>query len=157
MLGEIFVSPKLAELPTCICPFWQLLVHSLRDWVPICWPVTQGSRASPLAIYLVLYRKTRSVSNTQQSRDFFSYVQPILLFFTYSYVKSHLDNDSCLPICKTIPAISNTPSQTHSVWNYIFLHFIMVIQCCGQSCSLWLARCNLAVSVGIVPTIIMII
>ena len=21
MLGEIFVSPKLAELPTCICPF----------------------------------------------------------------------------------------------------------------------------------------
>ncbi len=38
-----------------------------------------------------------------------------------------LDNYSCLPIYKTNPAISNTPRQTHSVPNYIFLHFVMVI------------------------------
>ena len=38
-----------------------------------------------------------------------------------------LDNDSCLPIFKTIPTISNTPRQTHSVRNYIFPHFVMVI------------------------------
>ena len=33
------------------------------------------------------------------------YVRLILLFLIYSYVKSHLDNDSCLPIYKTITAI----------------------------------------------------
>ncbi len=27
------------------------------------------------------------------------------------------------------------------------------LQCCEQSCGLWLVRCNLAMSVGIVPTI----
>ncbi len=53
-------------------------------------------------------------------------------------MKSHVDNDSCLPIYKTIPAICNTPRQTHFVRNSIFPHFVMVITCCGPSCGLWL-------------------
>jgi hypothetical protein len=65
-----------------------------------------------------------------------------------------LDNDSCLPIYKTIPVISNTPRQTHSVRNYIFLHFVMVITVLWAELWFVVARCNLAVSVGIVPTII---
>ncbi len=48
------------------------------------------------------------------------YVGQILLFLFYSYLKSHFDNDSCLPIYKTIPAICNTPRQTHCVRNSIF-------------------------------------
>jgi len=40
------------------------------------------------------------------------YVRLILIFLLYSYVKSHLDNDSCLPIYKTITAICNTSHQT---------------------------------------------
>ena len=75
-------------------------------------------------MYRNMQRKQYAV---KQSRDFLSYIRPILLFFSYSYMKIHLDNDSCLSICKTIPAISNTPRQTHSVRNYIFLHFVMVI------------------------------
>ncbi len=66
-------------------------------------------------------------------------------FTAYSYVKSlHVDNDSCLPIYKMIPAICNTPCQTHCIRNSIFLHFVMVIACCGPSCGLWLcvARVN---------------
>ena len=35
-------------------------------------------------------------------------------FAPCSYVKSHLDNDSCLPIYKTIPAICNTPHKTRA-------------------------------------------
>jgi hypothetical protein len=69
-------------------------------------------------------------------------------------MKSHFDNDSCLPIYKTIPAISNTPRQTHSVRNYIFPHFVMVITVLWAELWFVVARCNLAVSVGIVPTII---
>ncbi len=57
-----------------------------------------------------------------------SYVLRILLFLFYSYVKSHVDNDSCLPNYKTIPAICNTPPQTHCVQNSIFPHFVMVIR-----------------------------
>ncbi len=50
-----------------------------------------------------------------------------------------LNNDSCLPIYKTIPAICNTLLQTQCVWNSIFPHLIIVIQCsCGPSCGLWL-------------------
>ncbi len=75
-----------------------------------------------------------------------SYVQRILLFLFYSYVKSHLDNDSCLPIYKMIPAICNTPRQIHCVRNSIFLHFIMVITCCGPSCGLWLCVAALTLS-----------
>ena len=67
-----------------------------------------------------------------------SYVQQIFLFLFYSYAKSHLDNDSCLPIYKTITVICNTPRQTQCVRNSIFLHFVMVIACCGPSCGLWL-------------------
>jgi hypothetical protein len=48
-------------------------------------------------------------------------------FAPYSYVKSHLGNDSCLPIYKTNPAICNTPHQTHCVGNSIFPHFVMVM------------------------------
>ncbi len=39
------------------------------------------------------------------------------LFLTYSYVKSHLDNDSCLPIYKTIPAIIIYPIPVPYVQN----------------------------------------
>jgi hypothetical protein len=66
------------------------------------------------------------------------YVQRILVFLFYSYVKSRLDNDSCLPIYKTIPVICNTPRQTQCVRNSIFPLFVMVITCCGPSCGLWL-------------------
>ncbi len=55
------------------------------------------------------------------------YIFPPVPFLSYSYVKSHLNNDSCLPIYKTIPAICDTPHQTQSVQKYISLHFIMVI------------------------------
>ena len=65
-----------------------------------------------------------------------------------------LDNDSCLPIYKTNLVISNTPRQTHSVQNYIFPHFVMVITVLWAELWFVVARCNLAVSVGIVPTII---
>ena len=44
-----------------------------------------------------------------------SYIQRILLFLLYSYVKSHFDNDSCLPIYKTIPAICNILRQTQCI------------------------------------------
>ena len=64
-------------------------------------------------------------------------VRLILLFLLYSYVKSHLDNDSCLPIYKTIPAICNTPHQTRAS-EFHFSAFVMVITCCGPSCGLWL-------------------
>ncbi len=57
-------------------------------------------------------------------------------FLLHSYVKSHLDNDSCLPIYKTIPAICKTPCQTQCVRNSIFPHFVMGIMCCGPSCGL---------------------
>jgi len=43
-------------------------------------------------------------------------------------VKSHLDNDSFLPIYETIPAICNTPRQTQFVRNSIFPHFVMVLR-----------------------------
>ncbi len=97
------------------------------------------------------YRRTRSVSNTQckQSREFLLYVRPILLFLPYSYVKSHLDNDSCLPICKTIPAISNTPRQSHFVGNIIFPHFVMVMTVLWAELWSVVACCNLAGNVGI--------
>ena len=42
-------------------------------------------------------------------------------------MKSHLDNDSCLPIYKKIPVICNTLRQTQCIGNYIFLHFVMVV------------------------------
>jgi hypothetical protein len=48
-------------------------------------------------------------------------------FGTYSYVRSHLGNDSCLPIYKTNPAICDTPHQTHCVGNSIFPYFVMVM------------------------------
>jgi hypothetical protein len=54
------------------------------------------------------HSRTRSIKVMQ-------YVQPILLFLYYSYVKSHLDNDSCLHIYKTIRVICNTPGQTPCV------------------------------------------
>ena len=67
-----------------------------------------------------------------------SYVQGILLFLFYSYVKSHLNNDIWIPIYKMIPAICNTPRQTQCIQNCIFLHFVVVITCCGPNCGLWL-------------------
>ncbi len=42
-------------------------------------------------------------------------------------MKSHLDNDSCLPIYKTNLAICDTPHQTHYVGNSIFPHFVVVM------------------------------
>jgi hypothetical protein len=48
-------------------------------------------------------------------------------FVSYSYVMSHLGNDSCLPIYKTNLTICDTPHQTHCVGNSIFLHFVMVM------------------------------
>ena len=62
----------------------------------------------------------------------------VLLFLFYSYLKIHVDNDSCLPNCKRNLAICNTLRQTHCVRNSIFLHIDMVITCCGPSCGLWL-------------------
>jgi len=56
-----------------------------------------------------------------------SYILPHFPFRSYSYVKSHLDNDSCLPIYKMIPVICNTPCQTQCVVNSNFPHFVMVI------------------------------
>jgi hypothetical protein len=48
-------------------------------------------------------------------------------FATYSYVRSHLGNDSCLPIDKTNLAICDTTHQTHCVGNSIFPQFVMVM------------------------------
>ena len=83
-----------------------------------------------------------------------SYVRPILLFLFYSYVKCRLDNDSCLPIYKMIPAICNTPRQTNSVRNYIFPHFVMVITALWAELWVVVVRCNLTESVGIVHILI---
>ena len=69
-------------------------------------------------------------------------------------MKSHLDNDSCLPIYKTIPAISNTPRQTHCVRNYVFPHLVMVITVLWAELWFVVARCNLAESVEIVHILI---
>ncbi len=89
---------------------------------------------------------THSISNHE---NFLSYVRPILLFLSYSYVESHLDDDSCLPICKTIPVISNTPHQTHFIRNSIFLHFVMVMTVLWAELWAVVARCNPAGNVGI--------
>ena len=59
-------------------------------------------------------------------------------------MKSHLDDDSCLPICKTIPAICDTPRQTHFVGNSIFPHFVMVMTLLWAKLWSVVARCNLA-------------
>jgi hypothetical protein len=49
-------------------------------------------------------------------------------FATYSYVRSHVGNDSCLPIYKTnLVILCDTPHQTHCVGNSIFPHFVMVM------------------------------
>ena len=57
-----------------------------------------------------------------------------------------------------IPAISNTPRQTHYVRNYIFPHFVMVITYTVLWAELWfgVACCHLAESVvvGIVHKLI---
>jgi hypothetical protein len=109
---------------------------------------------SPLQVFifprLKRYRRTRSISNTQhkQSREFFI-VRTTDTFISSLYVKSHLDDDSCLPICKTIPAISNTPRQTHFVGNSIFPHFVMVMTVLWAELWSVVARCNLAGNVGI--------
>ena len=51
----------------------------------------------------------------------------ILLFLFYSYVKSHLDNDSCLPIYKTIPAICNTPHKNSALRHGDFSDYTHVV------------------------------
>ncbi len=71
-------------------------------------------------------------------------------------MKSHLDKDSCLPIYKTIPAISNTLRQTHCIQNYIFPHFVMVITVLWVELWFVVAHCNLANSVEIVHILIRI-
>jgi hypothetical protein len=68
-----------------------------------------------------------------------SYVRRILLFLFYSYRKSHLDNNSCLPIYKTIPAICNTPHKTRACGIPFFrtCHCdFSDYMCCGPSCGL---------------------
>jgi len=47
------LSPRLNHLISSMC-LRQVFLGRLRDWVPICWLVTEKSRASPLAICLVL-------------------------------------------------------------------------------------------------------
>ena len=69
-------------------------------------------------------------------------------------MKSHLDNYSCLPIYKTIPAISNTLPQTHCIRNYIFPHFVMVMTVLWAELWFVFAPCNLAKCVGIVHILI---
>ena len=71
-------------------------------------------------------------------------------------MKSHLDNDICLPIYKKIPEISNTPHQTHCVRKYIFLHFFMVITVLWAELWFVVALCILADSVEIVHILIRI-
>jgi hypothetical protein len=75
-------------------------------------------------------------------------------FATYSYVRSYLGNDSCLPIYKTNPAICDTPHQTHCVGNSIFPHFVMVMTVLWA--ELWFvvecrALCKKKHLVGILP------
>ena len=50
-----------------------------------------------------------------------------LPFLFYSYMKSDVGNNICLPIYKTNPAICNTLHQTNCVGNSIFPHFVMVM------------------------------
>ena len=47
------LSSRLNHLVSSMC-LRQVFLGRLRDWVPICWLVTERSRASPLAICLVL-------------------------------------------------------------------------------------------------------
>ncbi len=42
-------------------------------------------------------------------------------------MKSHLGNNSCLPIYKTNPAVCDNPHQTQCAGNSIFPHFVMVM------------------------------
>ena len=72
------------------------------------------------------YRRTRGQSPKPHGFKPFcekisSYVRRIFLFLCYSYMKSNPDNDSCLSIYKTIPAICNTPCQT-CVYRILFFH-----------------------------------
>ncbi len=80
-----------------------------------------------LAAHATIEHPAVAARSQRDCENLGSRVRPILLFLSYSYVKSHLDNDSRLPIYKTIPEICNTPRQTQFVWNYIFPHFVMVI------------------------------
>ena len=64
----------------------------------------------------------------------------MLLFLFYSYVKSQFDNDSRIPMYKTILAICDTPRHTQCVQNHIFLHIAMVIVDCGL--ELWFVFCS---------------
>jgi hypothetical protein len=81
------------------------------------------------AVLLVQQKGARGIRITRHKRiaRIFLYVRLILLFLPYSYVKSHLDDDSCLPIYKTNPAICDTPHQTHCIGNSIFPHFVIVM------------------------------
>ncbi len=51
MPGNLNSSVDFSRQQQCLR---QVFLGRLRDWVPICWLATQGSRASPLAICLVL-------------------------------------------------------------------------------------------------------
>jgi hypothetical protein len=111
----------------------------------LCWFLVSVSPNLNFLVRLVLtlYRRTRGVRLTGPGLSPFCKKVWIVHtlhfpFLLYSYVKSHVDNDSCLPIYKTIPAICNTPRQTQCVRNSIFPHFVMVITCRGPSCGLWL-------------------
>ena len=57
MLGLLWCMvtwiPRLSHLVSSMC-LRQVFLGRLRDWVPICWLVTERSHASPLAICLVL-------------------------------------------------------------------------------------------------------
>ncbi len=69
-------------------------------------------------------------------------------------MKSHLDNDSCLPNLQddsgNIQYSASNPLRTE----LHFPHFIMVITVLWAELWFVVAHCNLALSVGIVPMII---
>ena len=86
------------------------------------------------------------------------YVWPILLFLSYSYVKSQFDYNSHLSIYKTILAIRDTPRQTQCVRITFFRTSPWCLHDCGLNllfvfCSkLWMCVC---LHVGIIPTSIL--
>jgi len=105
-IGIIAVEISRASLTTTVLPFLFLLFVG---------PYAASSTSRTCG--------TRPTGKGQLARKLYrtlSYIQRILLFLFYSYVKSHLDNHVWIPIYKTIPAICNTPRQTQCLQNSIF-------------------------------------
>ncbi len=108
-----------------------------------------------LSMYNKYYRNIRGVSNTRrkQSRFFFCVYDRYFYFLIIPTWRVILIMIAVFlfairfrryPILRVkLTPYGITFFHTPSWW----------LQCCGQSCGLWLACCNLAVSVGIVPTI----